>query len=104
MRRKLFDQFDLAVVLLDTGARYSEAATLTWAAVDTTTWQRLILFRSKVGKEGQIALTERLCTVLRDRWNRRPNSAYVFAGYGEGDGPRGHATAGIQKGHRPRRV
>lgn len=95
-RRKLFDQYDLVVCLLDTGMRYSEVATLTWESVDTRYWKTVLVWRTKVDNEGLIGLTNRLRLVLQWRYEERGNSKYVFPGFGT-DGPRGHATGGIMK-------
>jgi integrase len=93
-QRRLVDQHDLTVLLLDTGARYSEIAGATWAAVDTDEWTHLEIYRSKVDNWGRLPLTARVRLVLARRWASRPNSPYVFPGFGT-DGPRGHATRGI---------
>ena len=97
VQRKLQDQYDLVVVLLDTGARYSEIATLSWDVVDTAEWKTINVYRSKVGNEGTLAMTARLREVLQRRREMRLNSPYVFPGYADNGEPRGHSTRGIMK-------
>jgi integrase len=94
--RKLRDQYDLVIFLLDTGARYSEVAEITWDCIDTRDWRRVNIYRDKVGNEGLLTMTARLREVLKRRWAARPNSPYVFPGFGEAIGPRGHSTKGLK--------
>jgi integrase len=96
LQRKLEDQFDLTVFLLDTGARYSEVATIMWSAVDVFTWKTCNLYRSKVGNEGNLYLTDRLRAVLQARYDRRNNSPYIFPSPTDATSPRGYATKGIR--------
>ena len=95
LRRKLQDQYDLAVFLLDTGARYSEVATITWDAIDTRDWKWINIYHWKVGKDGRAAMTARLKYLLQRR-RQETNAVYVFPGYGDDGGPRGYATKGIR--------
>jgi integrase len=101
LKLAMIDQRDLTVVMLDTGARYSEAAGLPWDAVDCVNGT-VNLYRSKVGNEGTLRMTERLKKVLCGRLEaRRPGELYVFpAGVtgpdgAEVTGPRGYAVKGI---------
>lgn len=89
------DQYDLTLFLLDTGARYGEVAGITWAAIDTNDWKTVNIYRSKVGNEGILTMTNRLREALQRRWEKRPNSPYVFTNR-EG-GPRNYTTYGIRK-------
>ena len=99
VQRKLQDQHDLVVFLLDTGCRYSEAATITWDCIDTQAWETINVYRWKVGNEGLLGMTARLRTVLRGRWLAQ-EGPYVFGGYGKTrNQPRGHATRGIMKAY-----
>lgn len=97
LQQQLQDQYDLVVFLLDTGARYSEVTHVTWDSVDTSGFQWVNVYRTKVGNEGILAVTGRLREVLRRRRQMRLNSPYVFPGYGDGGAPRGHATSGVCK-------
>lgn len=94
-QRLAADQYDLCVFLLDTGCRYTEAATVPWTAVDTNTWQYIEIYRSKVDNAGLLRMTERLRTVLQRRWEERGNAYFVFPALDDGDRARGHATGGI---------
>lgn len=76
--RQRRDNYDLAVMLLDTGCRYGELAQLTWNNVDTTNWRWVHIYRPKVDNEGRLATTERVREVLRNRWAARHGSSLVF--------------------------
>jgi integrase len=81
--RQRQDNYDLAVMLLDTGARFGEIAKLTWDTVDTIGWVWLNIYRSKVDNEGGLAITNRMREVLQRRWKERGNRFYVFPGWKE---------------------
>jgi integrase len=91
------DNYDLALMLLDTGARFSEIAHLTWDAVDTITWSWVHIYREKVKNEGKLATTKRMQELLQRRWKDRGNSYYVFPGWKDqskdGDEPRSSTQA-----------
>ena len=64
VRQDLKDNYDLVVLLLDTGARYSEIAQLQWSQIDLA--DRVIrLWRPKVGNESVLYLTDRAFSVLK---------------------------------------
>jgi len=101
-RRAQQDQLDFVIALLDTGARYSEMAELTWDMVDTAKWTRLYIYRQKVENEGVHALTKRLRGVLQRRREDISGSSYVFPSLDPVSGryldkPRGHSINGILK-------
>ena len=56
MQREMQDNYDLVVMLLDTGARYGEIASLTWEQIDLED-RSIKLWRSKVGNESVIFMT-----------------------------------------------
>ena len=74
----LQNQYDLAVFLLDTGARYMEVAQIPWSAVDYANWKTVNLYRTKVGKEGNLDMTSRLKAILQRRHAKYGNHPYVF--------------------------
>lgn len=75
-RREMQDLFDFLVLLLDTGARHSELATLEWGRVDLS--QRTIsLWRPKVKNESVLFMTDRAFEVLSRRHGERA-TAFVF--------------------------
>jgi integrase len=76
-KQEMQDIADFVVFLLDTGARYTEAATLPWASVDMERGT-LTLWRAKVNNESILFITERLMSVLRRRHAER-TGAYVFS-------------------------
>jgi site-specific recombinase XerD len=98
-KRRIFemcqDNFDLVVFLLDTGCRYSEAATIPWSSIDLDE-NTIHLFRSKVQNESFLYMTDRLRDVLKRRSRtRRVNQVHVFenkAGHA-----RGYTTKAIRK-------
>jgi integrase len=95
--RQRADNYDLVVMLLDTGCRYGEIASLTWSMVDTARWQWLHIFREKVENEGRLATTERSRELLKKRWHSRDRSQLVFPGWSRRrDAPRS-TTAAIRR-------
>jgi integrase len=90
--RKRHDNYDLEVVLLDTGARYGEIANITWDRIDMEN-RAINLWRRKVKNESVIYMTNRVYQILERRL-AETNSKYVFMN--SKGGPRGHATAGIK--------
>jgi integrase len=72
------DIYDLVIVLLDTGARYSEAAGLAWDDIDLEE-KTIALYRSKVKNESTLQMTARVHQVLSRRFdNRAENQKYIF--------------------------
>ena len=94
---KLQDQYDLVVLLLDTGTRLGEILNLTWTSIDVSGFEWLNLWRSKVQNESRLLLPDRSKEILKRRWLRNGNRSYVFGGYGKEDTPRTKGTAGIRK-------
>jgi len=93
VKREMQDCYDLVVVLLDTGARYSEIANILWEQIDLKTRQ-IRLWRSKVGNEGLIFMTERVHSILSRRASHRPFKTVFFNRAG---GARGYAGTAIRK-------
>lgn len=60
------DNSDLVVMLIDTGARYSEIANLSWKDIDINRGE-IRLWRSKVQNESVIYMTDRVETILHRR-------------------------------------
>jgi integrase len=96
MKRNMQDVYDLVVLLLDTGARYSEIANIEWNRIDLD--QRMIyLWRSKVQNETILYMTDRVYEILLRRQMVRSGS-YVFQN--RKGGARGYASQSIRKGLR----
>lgn len=95
MQRNLQDNHDLVIFLLDTGCRYSEAASIPWSAVNLEDGT-INLYRSKVGNEDVLYMSSRLRAVMERRAShRRDGSRYVFENR---DGrARGYAVQAIRK-------
>lgn len=68
--------YDFIVMLLDTGARFSEIATIEWAAIDLEN-KTIRLWRPKVRNESILYMTDRLYQILKRR-SEEKLSEYVF--------------------------
>lgn len=89
------DNLDLVTFLLDTGCRYSEAATMPWANIDLNA-RTIHLFRSKVQNESYVYMTERMHKMLERRLeHKRRGVAFVFQN--KAGNARGYATKAIRK-------
>lgn len=78
MKRMKQDAYDFVVMLLDTGARYTEVSKIEWSQIDLP--NRMIrLFRGKVDNESTLYLSQRLYEVLVRRSENKDSAKYVFA-------------------------
>lgn len=75
-RRTYQDNYDLVVLLLDTGARYSEIANIAWEQINLTD-RTIQLWRSKVSNESTLFMSDRVAIIL-DRRKSIQCSPYVF--------------------------
>lgn len=95
MRRNVQDNYDLVIMLLDTGCRYSEAANIPWSAINLDAGT-VSIYRSKVNNEDVLYMTSRLRTVLARRLSeRQPRSRFVFES--KSGKARGYAAQAIKK-------
>lgn len=92
--RAMGDAYDLVILLLDTGARYSEIAGLEWRQVDLQE-KTLHLWRSKVQNESILYLTNRAHETLTRRAEDRTGKDFVF--FNRKGGKRGYASQAIRK-------
>ena len=92
--RAMWDVHDLVILLLDTGARYSEIAGLEWRQVNLDA-RSIGLWRSKVQNESVLYMTDRAFQVLHRRSMERGTSVHVFQN--KKGGKRGYASIGIRK-------
>ena len=76
LKCELQDIHDIVVVLLDTGARYSEITGLQWSRVNLID-KTISLWRSKVQNESVLFMTDRVCRILSRRQVER-TSEFVF--------------------------
>lgn len=93
MKRAMQDAYDLVVLLLDTGARYSEVANIEWSKINLKD-RSINLWRPKVQNETILYMTDRAFEVLSRRAQNR-TGRYVFlnrAGLA-----RGYASQSIRK-------
>lgn len=99
------DNYDLVVLLLDSGARYDEMAGLPWPQVDLERGT-FGFYRDKTQNESVFAMTKRVRAILERRRADTWPKSYVFPAHviiGKGrtawataDDHRGHATGSIQ--------
>jgi len=92
--RAMWDVHDLVILLLDTGARYSEIAGLEWRQVQLESCT-IQLWRPKVQNESVLYMTDRAFEVLQRRFSDRRVSRYVFQN--KKGGKRGYAAIAIRK-------
>lgn len=89
------DQYDLTVLLLDTGSRYGEAVRLQWTDVDFDQCA-VTIYRSKTENGDTMLMSERVFEILKRRWNSRdPRNLFVFPGRTPGT-HRSYAVKGIR--------
>jgi integrase len=93
LKRTMQDAYDLVVLLLDTGARYSEVANIKWSQIRLTE-REIHLWRPKVQNETILYMTDRVHEVLSRRVLEYCN-LYVFRN--KRGGPRGYASQAIRK-------
>ncbi len=93
MRRTMQDAYDVVILLLDTGARYSEIANIDWKAIDFAD-REIHLWRPKVQNEAVLYMTDRVHEVLSRRATSR-SGPWVFQN--KKGGPRGYASQAIRK-------
>lgn len=93
LKRMMQDAYDLVILLLDTGARYSEIANIEWRRIDLKD-RAIHLWRSKVQNETVLYMTDRVFDVLSRRHTHR-TSQHVFSN-SNGEA-RGYATKSIRK-------
>ncbi len=97
-QRQLQDQYDLSIVLTDTGVRAGEATeTGLWYCVNTNDFSTVNFYREKVGEEGNLVCTNRLSEVLERRYRQHGNSPYIFPSRDDPMKPRGYAPKGINR-------
>lgn len=83
------DIYDLTVILLGTGARYSEIANLPWKSVDLIN-KTIHIYRPKVKNESVLSMTKRVADVLTRRAND-PNKDETHVFTSKEGGPRKYA-------------
>lgn len=89
------DNWDLVVLLLDIGARYSEIAELTWQQVDLKN-KTILLKRSKTNNEAVLYMSNRVYQVLKSRNDKKVHHKWIFTDK-SGNNPRKHSTIAIRR-------
>lgn len=93
IKQNMVDIYDLTVILIDTGARYSEISKIEWSSIDLE--ERTIrLWRPKVRNESVLYMSDRVYSILKRR-EQRKSSQYIFTN--KKGGPRNTATLPIRK-------
>ncbi|MCD2183661.1 tyrosine-type recombinase/integrase [Rhizobium sp. GN54] len=90
------DNFDLVLMLIDTGARYSEIANIRWKDIDLETGT-IRLWRSKVQNESVIFMTDRVVSILQRRLSERDGETVFTNKAGDA---RGYSAIAIRKAFR----
>jgi integrase len=90
------DNHDLIILLLDTGARYSEIANIQWKQIDLES-RSISLWRSKVSNESIIFMTDRVHEILTRRSVYRSGD-HVFTN--KAGSARGYSSVAIRKAFR----
>lgn len=93
LKRSMQDAYDLVVLLLDTGARYSEIANIEWSKIDLRD-REIHLWRPKVQNEAVLYMTDRVYEILARR-NKARQGLWVFEN--KKGGARGYASQAIRK-------
>lgn len=94
MQQMLQDAYDLTILLLDTGGRYSELANIEWTRIDMES--RIIhLWRSKVANGSVLYMTDRVYEMLLERKGRETHGLHVFQN--RKGLARGYSTQSIRK-------
>ncbi|MGE0190284.1 MAG: tyrosine-type recombinase/integrase [Steroidobacteraceae bacterium] len=94
MVSQMWDAHDLVILLLDTGARYSEIAGLEWRQVILES-REIHLWRTKVQNESVLYMTDRVFEVLNRRTRSTNTSPYLFQN--KAGGRRGYTSQPIRK-------
>lgn len=89
------DNYDLVVLLLDFGARYSEIAQLKWEQVDLSL-QTINLIRSKTNNESTLMMSNRVFEILKRRFKNKYSDVWVFTDK-TNKNPRKHSTISIRR-------
>jgi integrase len=90
IQQMLQDSYDLAVLLLDTGGRYSEIANIEWTRIDMQA-RTINLWRTKVSNGLILHMTDRVYQILL---RRQGNGVYVFQN--KAGEARGYSTHSIR--------
>lgn len=93
LKRMMQDAYDLVILLLDTGARYSEIANIEWSRIDLAE-RSIHLWRSKVQNETVLYMTDRTFDVLSRR-SETKGKQHVFNN--RNSNARGYSTQSIRK-------
>lgn len=94
LKRTMQDAYDLVILLLDTGARYSEVANIKWNQIFLDK-REIHLWRPKVQNETILYMTDRVYEVLKSRAAAKASAVYVFRN--KKGGPRGYSGRAITK-------
>lgn len=92
IKQSMQDAYDLVILLLDTGARYSEIANIRWSQIDLLR-REIRLWRPKVQNEGILMMTDRVIRTLE----RRLTGAQEFVFMNRSGAARGYSVQSIRR-------
>jgi len=92
---EMSDVYDLVIILIDTGARYSEISKIEWNSINLAD-REIRLWRPKVRNESVLYMTERVHSILHRRFNDKATN-FVFTN--RKGGSRNAATLPIRKAY-----
>jgi len=95
-QRFIQDNYDLIVLLMDTGARYGEIANIGWSQINLTE-KTISLWRPKVRNESVIFMTDRVHAILQRR-KISANGEFLFTN--KSGKRRGYSSIAIRKAFR----
>ena len=93
LKQVMQDAYDLVIILLDSGARYTEIANLKWSKINFID-RTITLWRSKVENETPLAMTDRVSEILHRRAHLKMTNHVFNNKAGEA---RGYSTQSIRK-------
>ena len=93
IKSAMVDVYDLVVILIDTGSRYSEISKMEWDSIELEN-RTIRLWRPKVRNESILYMTDRVHSILQRRFLNR-TSKYLFTN--KKGGPRNTSTLPIRK-------
>jgi len=94
IKNDMVDIYDLVVILIDTGARYSEISKIEWDCINLID-RTIRLWRPKVRNESVLYMSDRVYSILTRRFKTK-SSNYIFTN--RKGGPRNTSTLPIRKG------
>ena len=93
--RQMQDNYDVCLMLMDTGCRYSEIAGLKWSDVDLKKTQ-IRVWRGKTKSETHLFMSDNIISLLNRRLRHNPHPKWIFTD-STGKSHRKYTTISIRK-------